>query len=656
MRKILRKSVIVSVAIIGLTALTYLTGLITQFMTNYQLWMSEDGFSGKVVMKPPDWDFFACMSNAFSIQGLKYLTLIIFIVSSMYLYILFHDRFDSKTYDERGFKISNTGTYGTARWMSEKKIRKMLEVAPIEKAEGVILGERGGKAVCMPEDTRLNRHIAIFGTSGTMKSRSIIRNALFQAIKRGESVVVTDPKAELFGDTAELFRKNGYDVKVLNLVDPIHSDSWNCMSDLNGNTLMAQVLTNVIIGNTSSGKIDHFWDNGEGNLLKALILYIEYDKSRSNDEKTLPAVYQLLTNCSKADLYSKFTKLSTSHPARAPFNLFNQSSDTVKEGIISGLGTRLQVLQSKEVCSLLSRSDIDLVNPAKKKCAYFIILSDQDATMAFISSLFFSFLFIRLTRYADSRPERKCDVPVNLILDEFNNVGRIGGAADGSDFARTLSVIRSRDIRVMLAVQSLGQLQNRYDKNLWSEIIGNCDIQLMLGCTDDVTAKYYSDRSGDMSIEVESIMTTRQTIALAQVIPQYRQSKSEDKRKLLNPDEVLTLPNEELLCIIRGCNILKLEKLDYTKHPMSKEIQVENITDYIPERHEDCFHETDFEDDHNNLVSTTIVGSIFPRNSIYQTEIKKDKTDNDQNNKLKQTVSDNKNTLYISLDNPPTDF
>ena len=95
-------------------------------------------------------------------------------------------------------------------------------------------------------------------------------------------------------------------------------------------------------------------------------------------------------------------------------------------------------------------------------------------------------------------------MPVNLILDEFNNVGRIGGAADGSDFARSLSVIRSRDIRVMLAVQSLGQLQNRYPNNLWSEIIGNCDIQLMLGCTDDMTAQYFSSRSGDMSIRVDS--------------------------------------------------------------------------------------------------------------------------------------------------------
>lgn len=185
--------------------------------------------------------------------------------------------------------------------------------------------------------------------------------------------------------------------------------------------------------------------------------------------------------------------------------------------------------------------------------------------MAFLSSLFFSFLFIRLTRFADSRPDGRCDVPVNLILDEFNNVGRIGGAEDGSDFARSLSVIRSRDIRVMLAVQSLGQLQNRYGNNLWAEIIGNCDIQLMLGCTDDVTADYFSERSGDMSVMVNSTMTVRQTIAVAQVIPQYRHTEGQGKRRLLTSDEVLRLPNTEMLVVIRGCNVLKLEKLDYHK-------------------------------------------------------------------------------------------
>ena len=544
--------------------------------------MDGGGLTGQTQMLPVEFSPTVCFPQAFTWNGLKGLIGMIVVGAIIFAYVKLNDRFGSKDYDERGFKVVKSGTYGTASWMDEKEMRDVLEITTPSKAEGVILGEYKGNTVCMPKDTKLNRHIAIFGASGTMKSRAIIRNALFQAIKRGESVIITDSKADLYADTAELYRKNGYEVKVFNLINPEHGDSWNCMSDLNGDTLMAQVLTNVIIGNTSSGKGDHFWDNGEANLLRALILYVDQDRTRSADMKHLPAVYQMLTQNSEKQLSALFEKLPLDHPARAPYNLFAQASDTVRSGIILGLGTRLQVMQDKAVQNITSRSDIDLMAPAKKKCAYYIILSDQDATMAFLSSLFFSCMFIKLTRYADSTKSGSCDVPVNLILDEFNNIGRIGGAADGSDFCRALSTIRARNIRVMLAVQSLGQLQNRYPQNLWSEIVGNCDIQLMLGCTDDVSSEYFSARSGDMSIEVNSTMTVRRTIAVAQVIPQYRHTEGQGRRRLLTPDEVLRLPNEELLCIIRGHNVLKLKKLDYTKHPMSSQIIRSSIMDYCP--------------------------------------------------------------------------
>lgn len=583
-----RKGAIVVAAILGLVAALYLAGLLAQVLNNYSIWMDGGGLTRQTQMPPVEFSPMICFPQAFTWNGLKGLLGMIVVSAIIFAYVKLNDRFGSKDYDERGFKVVKSGTYGTASWMDEKEMKDVLEITTPSKAEGVILGEYKGNTVCMPKDTKLNRHIAIFGASGTMKSRAIIRNALFQAIKRDESVIITDSKADLYADTAELYRKNGYEVKVFNLINPEHGDSWNCMSDLNGDTLMAQVLTNVIIGNTSSGKGDHFWDNGEANLLRALILYVDQDRTRSNDMKDLPAVYQMLTQNSEKQLSALFEKLPLDHPARAPYNLFAQASDTVRSGIILGLGTRLQVMQDKAVQNITSRSDIDLTAPAKKKCAYYIILSDQDATMAFLSSLFFSCMFIKLTRYADSTKSGSCDVPVNLILDEFNNIGRIGGAADGSDFCRALSTIRARNIRVMLAVQSLGQLQNRYPQNLWSEIVGNCDIQLMLGCTDDVSSEYFSARSGDMSIEVNSTMTVRRTIAVAQVIPQYRHTEGQGRRRLLTPDEVLRLPNEELLCIIRGHNVLKLKKLDYTKHPMSSQIIRSSIMDYCPA---DAFHQ-----------------------------------------------------------------
>ena len=584
MHKKTREIGIAAAVLLGVAALLYLSGLLAQLLENYQAWHQAGGIAGQAQIRPSSGNILICVQAAFTLSGLKAMGILLLIAGGLTAYFKFSDRFGGSGQDPRGFTVSREGTYGTASWMGEKELKEVLAVGSLSTVEGILLGKRNGKAVCLPADTRLNRHIAVFGASGTGKSRGFIRPALFNILRRGESAIITDSKGELYADTAELFRRHGYEVKVFNLVNPEHGDSWNCMSDLGGDTLLAQVLTNVIIGNTSSGKADHFWDNGEGNLLKALILYVDLDPTRSPEEKNLPAVYEILIRHSAAQLTALFERLPLDHPARGPYRLFSQASDTVRSGIVLGLGTRLQVLQNEAVARILRRSDIDLTAPGKKKCATFVVLSDQEATMAFLSSLFFSFLFIKLTRFADSTPDMRCPVPVNLILDEFNNIGKLGGAADGSDFARTLSVVRSRAIYVTLAVQSLGQLQNRYPNNLWAEIVGNCDLQVMLGCTDDLAAEYFSARSGDVSIQVNSTMTVRQTMAVAQVIPQYRQTQGQGKRRLLTPDEVLRLPNGELLVVIRGHNLLKLEKVDYTELPMAREIIRTSVLEYAPEQ------------------------------------------------------------------------
>lgn len=576
--------IIALIVVIGSLTALYFCGLISQIATNYSEWKAQGGIIGDVMVKPTNWNPLVCVSYVFTLNGLRVLVVIGLIIGIIFGIRKLYDRFDGKDRDERGFTKNKTGTYGTASMMSEREMKEVLEFSKPEEAEGVILGERKGKLVCMPKETDLNRHIAIIGASGTMKSRAIIRNALLQALKREESVIVTDPKAELYDEMAELYRQNGYEVKVFNLVEPEHSDSWNCMMGLNGSGHLAQVLTSVIIGNTSEGKGDHFWDNSENNFLKALVLYVD-TKYRDNPEKcNLAYIYELLGE-SNDELDKMFNRLTGSLALKA-YNIYKKSGETVKTGVTAGLGGRLQILQNEEVKNIITNNEIDLTLPGKKKCAYFVILSDQDKTMSFLSSLFFSFLFIRLTRYADSQPNKKCTVPVNFILDEFNNIGKIGGAEDGSDFARTLSTCRSRDIRVMLAVQSISQLQNRYPDKLWGEILGNCDIQLMLGCTDEDSAKYFSNRSGEMTVDVNTTMTMRRTLAIAQMIPQYRSQEGIGRRKVLTPDEILRLPTKEMLCIIRGYNVLKLNKWDYTNHPMASNIVLTSINDYTPKRPE----------------------------------------------------------------------
>ena len=488
--------------------------------------------------------------------------------------------FGSKgTYDkERNLTYSDKGTYGTSGFMSDAEMHEVLElVSNIANNRGVILGMLYGKAVCLPEDTRMNRNVAVFGASGSMKSRAYARNVAFQCVKRGESLIITDPKSELYGDLRNYLLENGYIVRVFNLINPENSDSWNCLAEIEGQEIMAQLFSDVIIKNTGSTKGDHFWDNAEMNLLKALVLYV--DQGFPPEGKNIGQVYKLLTMNSEKELNSLFDMLPVTHPAKAPYNIFKQASDTVRSGVIIGLGTRLQVFQNKLIRQITSYNEINLTQPGKEKCAYFCITSDQDSTFDFLSSLFMSFVFIKLVRYADKYGDcGRLPVPVHILADELAN-----GGCTIADLTKKISTIRSRALSISCIFQNLPQMQNRYPDNQWQEIIGNCDTQLFLGCTDEMTAEFISNRTGEVSVAVSSEAKQLNTWRVSDYTPEYRETHSIGKRKLMTPDEVLRLPLDQALIILRGQKVLKVGKYDYTLHPESKKLTPSRASDHVPE-------------------------------------------------------------------------
>ena len=326
----IRKTGITLAAILGLGTLLYLSGLVAQLNINYEAWLAAGGMTGAAQMAPLQYHPLICLRFAISPTGLRAALLILAIGAGIFVFLRLRDRFGGTDLDDRNFVRSKRGTYGTANWMTEKRKREILEVASPKKARGIILGrEENGDVICLPEDTRYNKHVVIYGASGTMKSRGVIRPAIFQAIRRGESVLVSDPKSEIYSDCVELFKKHNYTIRVFNLVQPEFGDSWNAMFNLNGDTLMAQILTDIIISNTKGdNKGDHFWDNGEANLLKALILYVDQDTSRPPEQRNLPAVYQMLTRNTEKQLTAMFERLPVTHPAKASYWLFSQASDT----------------------------------------------------------------------------------------------------------------------------------------------------------------------------------------------------------------------------------------------------------------------------------------------------------------------------------------
>ena len=573
----------------AVTALLYGSGYISQFIQNYETWHQNGGSSyGATAPEFPSANFFTCIISAFHFPyGLYGLGICVISLAVLIIIVMRMGYSDTGEYDrERNLVYSSKGTYGTAGFMSRKEMTGVLDlVSDIRKHHGIILGELDGQAVCLPEQTRFNGNLAVYGASGSKKTRAFCVNMILQAAsksfphsphKPNTSLIICDPKSELYEKTSQYLRDRGYIVRKFDLVTPSSSDSWNCLSEIKGQELMAQLFCDVIIKNTGSDRGDHFWDNAEMNLLKALVLYVE--QGYPKDKRSIGEVYKLLTMSSEKELNAIFDVLPFEHPAKAPYSIFRQASENVRGGVIIGLGSRLQVFQNRDIQQITSHDEIDLELPGKRPCAYFCITSDQDSTFDFLSSLFLSFVFIKLVRYADQKcPDGALPNPVHILGEELTACGTI------VDLSRKISVIRSRNISMSCVFQNLAALQNRYPYNQWQEILGNCDVHLFLGCTDPLTAEFISARTGETSIAVTSKAKQLGTWRISNYTAEYRETSGVGRRKLYTMDEVLRLDLDRALVILRGKNVLEVNKYDYSKHPEAKKLRSSKASSHTPE-------------------------------------------------------------------------
>ena len=237
----------------------YAGGYLTQLIENYSIWQKAghilgDGTAPSLSQKGVS----VCLSAAFSLMGLKVLFFLGLAISVIVLFAVFIGKGEKGDYDtERKFHYSEKGSYGTARFMDKRRMKELLDVTGIQKTEGTILGTIDGAVVSIPVASRMNRNIAVFGASGSMKSRAFVRNMIFQSVKRGESLILTDPKSELYEDMSVYLKEQGYIVRVFNLVQPEHSDRWNCINEVSHDQMMAPNWLND--GNTllynADGKI-----------------------------------------------------------------------------------------------------------------------------------------------------------------------------------------------------------------------------------------------------------------------------------------------------------------------------------------------------------------------------------------------------------------
>ena len=568
----------------------------------------------------------SCILANFTIgpHGL-FFVLVGYCVIGFYLYRRYKDKHRVKTEDdERGFQIEGSGVYGTSRLLKPEEVKeRFAEVEPLERTSGTILGkfitedDPTGKnhIVSIPPDGKRykydslgriatirdpqtgerspqriklglsngNNHVMVTGTSGCGKSHCYARPKIFQCIRFKRSYIVTDPKGELYADTSKYAEKNGYIVKILNLTYLTGSDSWDALAEVKGGDLQreAQTLCDTIINNTSNPNAkagDEVYSNGEQNLLKALVLYVltSPQYGASGGKKTLGGVYELLCK-TEEDLDACFNTLPEGNPALAPWNIYRTASNNLRGNLKLGLGVRLQTLQDEVVKMVTGTPDIDLTQPGKTQCAYYIIMSDMHSAYRFISSLFFSLLFDKLVEYSRTLPSQKLPVPVDVIMDEFIAIGQI------PSFADKLATVRSAGIGISIIFQTLSQLQNSYPDGVWESLIANCYTFMCLSCNDMTTAKYLSERSGTATVALENMKVDRPAVSLGNAPSTVSHTYSVGQRAVLQPAEIISLSSEgKALVSIAGADLFAIDKFPYTDMIDPASLEVVNMYDHIP--------------------------------------------------------------------------
>ena len=300
------------------------------------------------------------------------------------------------------------------------------------------------------------------------------------------SFILTDPKGELLRSEGEMLKNNGYNVKVINLLEMAKSDCYNPFAYIREETDVVKLITNIMSNTTPKGSnpSDPFWEKAEGLFLQALFYYVWLEEKPA--KRNFTSVLKLMEEAevtekgkpSMLDTRMKFLEatspLKDSHPAVKQYNkCMRGAGDTVRSIIISA-NSRLATLENKQVLRMLSRDELNLAElgigvngDGKTKTALFCVIPDSDKSYNYIIGMLYTQIFQELYYQADFNCGGRLPVHVTFMLDEFSNV------ALPDDYCSLLSTMRSREISSVIIIQNLAQIKALF-KDTWETIPGNC--------------------------------------------------------------------------------------------------------------------------------------------------------------------------------------
>ena len=422
---------------------------------------------------------------------------------------------------------------------------------------------------------RRSLNVLVIGGSGAAKTRSFVLPNILTA---NTNYVITDPKSEVLLATGGYLKKQGYDVRVLNLVNLEQSDGYNPFCYLRDEKDVLKLVNNLIQSTTPKGshESDPFWTKAETALLQAIILMLfqeapEYEQNFSMVMRVLEYAEvreEDEGHVSPLDLlFESIERRKPDSVAVRQYKVFKLAAGKTAKSILVSTAVRLAPFNLPQIQALTDHDDMDLYTLGEKKVALYAVIPDNDNTFNFLVSLLYAQAFQALYYSADQIHHGPLPRHVRFVLDEFAAMPLPG-------FTRELATMRSRSISASVIIQNMAQIKELY-KDSWETIPGNCDTILYLGGNESSTHKYVSEMLGKATIDTKTHGQTKGKSG------SYSTNFQMSGRELLTPDEVRKLDNRYALLFIRGAGPVMDEKYDLMHHPAISRSSLGGAAPYI---------------------------------------------------------------------------
>ena len=422
---------------------------------------------------------------------------------------------------------------------------------------------------------RRSLNVLVIGGSGAAKTRSFVLPNILTA---NTNYVITDPKSEVLLATGGYLKEQGFDVRVLNLVNLEQSDGYNPFRYLRDEKDVLKLVNNLIQSTTPKGshESDPFWTKAETALLQAIILMLfqeapEYEQNFSMVMRVLEYAEvreEDEGHVSPLDLlFESIERRKPDSVAVRQYKVFKLAAGKTAKSILVSTAVRLAPFNLPQIQALTDHDDMDLYTLGEKKVALYAVIPDNDNTFNFLVSLLYAQAFQALYYSADQIHHGPLPRHVRFVLDEFAAMPLPG-------FTRELATMRSRSISASVIIQNMAQIKELY-KDSWETIPGNCDTILYLGGNESSTHKYVSEMLGKATIDTKTHGQTKGKSG------SYSTNFQMSGRELLTPDEVRKLDNRYALLFIRGASPVMDEKYDLMHHPAISHSSLGGAAPYI---------------------------------------------------------------------------